>query len=636
MRPMIYISILMWLLALTSVGQSPADSLKQLLPTISSDTNKVWMLRDIAYYSLSDYPDSAIFYSNRGATLARTLGFARGEIRNLYQMALAYERKEHFDSALQVFQKTINLAEKSKEGKAKMDMLNAMGVALYYSGNLTEAVKYYSLAYSAADSLGFEDQKGYSLNNMGVIYRTQGRFEKAIEVYRKSLKLKEVQSDSAGVVNSLYNIGLAQSFMERFEESLETLLRARTLAKLLEGRDADVANIDVGIGIAYYNQGQRELARKHLESGLNSLGAKEPYTRAAGLSYLGILEVDDGLHEQGMQKIEDAYQYAKKSGRLELQLQVNRERALAAEKLPDFALAAQSWKAYSLLADSLRSRDIRSLREEMQARFELKEKEITIAGQQWQIEQELNRNRRMLIATLAFLLLAVASAVLAVMLRRRAVQLKHAVAAKEIALEENELLLKEMHHRTKNNLQLLHSVFNLHRRGTDNKDAREVLQAGSESVEAIGLLHHHLYRSGDFRKVSLKPYLMELTAYFKSAFSLEDRGIDLQLNCPELEVDIDVAIPLGVVINELATNSLKYAFNGVKGGCISLSVHYRNRKVKVSVADNGRGSAEVETRNGTGNKLVELFGKKLNATLQRKSDEKGTLVDLEFELPEKS
>lgn len=636
MRPKIYIFILMWLPALTSVSQSPADSLKLLLPITKSDSNKVWMLRDIAYYSLPESPDSAIYYGRRGAEFARTLGFAKGEIRNLYQVALAYEHKEDIDSALKIYRQTIRKADLAGEGKAKVDMLNAMGVAHYYSGNLSEAVKQYSLAYSAADSLGFEDQKGYSLNNMGVIYRTQGRFEKAIEVYRKSLKLKEVQSDSAGVVNSLYNIGLAQSFMERFEESLETLLRARTLAKFLEGRDADVANIDVGIGIAYYNQGQRELARKHLVSGLNSLGAEEPYTRAAGLSYLGILEVDDGLHEQGMQKIEESYNYAKKAGRLELLLQISRERAIVAEKLSDFPLASESWKAYSLLADSLRSRDIRSLREEMQARFELKEKELTIASQQWQIEQELSRYRRILIAALAFLILAVASAALAVLLRRRAVQLNHAVAAKEKALDDNELLLKEMHHRTKNNLQLLHSVFNLHRRGTDNKDAREVLQAGSESVEAIGLLHHHLYRSGDFRKVSLKPYLMELTAYFKSAFSLEERGIDLQLTCPDLEVDVDVAIPLGVVINELATNSLKYAFESVKRGCISLGVYYRDGKVKVALADNGGGSVGNETRNGTGNRLVELFGKKLNATLHRKSDEKGTLVELEFELPEKT
>lgn len=594
------------------------------------------MLRDIAYYSQAEHPDSAIIYGRRGAVLARALGFTNGEIRNLYQVALAFENKEMPDSALLIYHRTIQLADQSGEGKTKVDMLNAIGVAYYYSGNLTEAVKYYSKAYSAADSLGLSDQQGYIINNMGVIYRTQGRYEKALEVYRKSLQIKESVGDVAGVLNSLYNIGLAHSQLGQYEESLEALLEARSISDKIGNKEVDIANIAVGIGVAYYNMGHKDSARYYLRSGLSSLGSEQPFVRAAGLSYLGAMDVDDGFHEEGMQKINEAYEYAKKSGRLELLLQVNRERALAAEKLPDYPLATESWKAYCLLADSLRSRDIRSLREEMQARFELKEKEITIAGQQWQIEQELSRNRRIGIAAMAFLILALASAVLAVLLRRRAVQLKHAVAAKEKALEDNELLLKEMHHRTKNNLQLLHSVFNLHRRGTDNKDAREVLQAGSESVEAIGLLHHHLYRSGDFRKVSLKPYLKELTAYFKSAFSLEERGIDIQLTCADLEVDIDVAIPLGVVINELSTNSLKYAFDGVKRGCISLSVSYRDGKVKVALADNGRGSAGVETRNGSGKKLVELFGKKLNATLHRKSDEKGTLVELEFELPEKS
>ena len=105
-----------------------------------------------------------------------------------------------------------------------MDMLNAMGVALYYSGNFTEAVKYYSMAYAAADSLGLSDQQGYMLNNIGVIYRLQGRYERALEIYQKSLRLKKALGDSAGIVNSLYNIGLAYSFMERFEQSLETFV----------------------------------------------------------------------------------------------------------------------------------------------------------------------------------------------------------------------------------------------------------------------------------------------------------------------------------------------------------------------------------------------------------------------------
>jgi two-component sensor histidine kinase len=183
---------------------------------------------------------------------------------------------------------------------------------------------------------------------------------------------------------------------------------------------------------------------------------------------------------------------------------------------------------------------------------------------------------------------------------------------------------------------LLHSVFNLHRRGTDNKDARDVLQAGSESVETIGLLHHHLYRTGDFRKVNFCPYLIELVEYFKNAFSLEERGIEFQLECPNLEMDIDVAIPLGIVINELSTNSLKYAFENKEKARIALSVRAHNGRLQIVLADNGCGSTNGEPRNGTGGRLVELFGRKLGATLTRTSDENGTFVKLEFELPEKS
>ncbi|TVR37525.1 MAG: tetratricopeptide repeat protein [Cryomorphaceae bacterium] len=614
-------------------GQGKADSLKNRLSVSRSDTNKVWLLRDIAYYSLSEYPDSSVYFGMRGATLARSLGFTRGEIRNLYQVALGYERQELADSAVQIYKRAIHLAEASQDGKAKVDMLSSLGVSFYYSGNFPDAVRYYSQAYTAADSLGYFDQQGYILNNMGVIYRMQGQYEKALEVYTKSLRLKEQHGDRGGVVNSLYNIGLAYSFLEQFERSLEALLRAREEAKLLEGTELDLANIDVGIGVAYYNLGHLKEARTFLESGLMDLGEKESYTRAAGLGYLGALDVEDGFHQSGFAKIDEAYRYAKKANRLELLLQISRERALAADKAGNEALAASSWRAYSSLADSLRSRDLRQLREEMQARFELKDKEMTIVGQQWKIEHELSRNRRMLAAALVFLLFALVCGVLAVMLRKRATQLKLAVAAKDKALSDNELLIREMHHRTKNNLQLLRSVFNLHRRGTQNEDARNVLQSGSESVEAIGLLHHHLYRQGDFRKVDICAYLDELVNYFKRAFSLQERGIDFQLVCPELKLDIDVAIPLGIVINELSTNALKYAFQDDSSGRILLQINQEGNHLNLILSDNGRGFGHESSENGTGSKLVELFSKKLGANLSRTSDENGTLVRLEFELP---
>ncbi len=623
------------LAAVEAIAVNPADSLKLLLPLSKSDTDKVWLLRDIAYYMRPDHPDSALHYSRRGAALARTLNFPEGEVRNLYQAALAFERKEQADSAFATYRRAVEISERSGAGKALTDMLNALGSARYYAGDLTEAVRCYSRAFAAADSLNLYEAKSYALNNMGVVYRLQGRYDEALKVYRKSLEIKEARGDTAGAVNALYNMGLALSFGERHEESLEALSRARELADFRQNREDDIANIEVGIGVACYNLGMFDRARGHLITGLEGLDHADPHTHAAGLACLGALNVREGRRETGMKQIEEAYAYAKKSGRLELLLQIAGERASAAEAIGDHALEAESRRVYSLLADSLRSRDMRRLREELQARFELKEKEITIAGQQWQIERELLRNRRMLTTAILFLLLAIGCGVMAFLLKRRAVQLNLAVAEKEKALEENELLLREMHHRTKNNLQLLHSVFNLHRRATENEDAREVLKAGKESVEAIGLLHRHLYRSGDFRRVNMRPFLVDLVAFFTSAFSLEERGIDFRLSCPDLEVDIDVAVPLGIVINELSTNALKYAFDAANDPRIELKITTRDKRLSICLSDNGDGGAGETRTLGTGSRLVDLFGKKLGAEITRRADESGTLVQMEFEIPEK-
>lgn len=621
------------LAAVEAIAVNPADSLKLLLPLSKSDTDKVWLLRDIAYYMRPDHPDSALHYSRRGAALARTLNFPEGEVRNLYQAALAFERKEQADSAFATYRRAVEIAERSGAGKALTDMLNALGSARYYAGDLTEAVRCYSRAFSAADSLNLYEAKSYALNNMGVIYRLQGRYDEALKVYRKSLEIKEARGDTAGAVNALYNMGLALSFGERHEESLEALSRARELADFRQNREDDIANIEVGIGVACYNLGMFDRAREHLITGLDGLDRADPHSHAAGLACLGALNVREGRRETGMKQIEEAYAYAKKSGRLELLLQIAGERASAAEAIGDHALEAESRRVYSLLADSLRSRDMRRLREELQARFELKEKEITIAGQHLRIERELLRNRRMLFAAAVLLLLAVGCGVLAYLLRQRAAQLKAAVTEKEKALENNELLLAEMHHRTKNNLQLLHSVFNLHRRATENEGAREVLKAGGESVEAIGLLHHHLYRSNDFRKVSMKPYLGDLVTFFGTAFKLEERGIKFNLICTDFEVDIEVAVPLGIIINELCSNALKHAFRGTPAPEITLETVLSGRLIRVKVSDNGSGRDAADRPVGTGSRLIDLFGKKLGAKISRDSDSSGTVTELIFEMP---
>src|SRR5690554_4779010 len=189
-----------------------------------------------------------------------------------------------------------------------------------------------------------------------------------------------------------------------------------------------------------------------------------------------------------------------------------------------------------------------------------------------------------------------------------------------------------MHHRTKNNLQLLSSILSLHSRSIDNPIAQKALQSSRDSVGAIGLLHHQLYKTNDFRKVHFKPYVIELCDYFKKAFSLEDRQISLCCNCEEFSVDIDKAIPLGLIMNEMVTNAIKHAFEGGEPGEISLNVTSQLGKITIEVEDNGVGiPSESESTTGTGRKLIKIFSDKFKADFDYINKDKGTLA--RFSIP---
>jgi two-component sensor histidine kinase len=624
-------TILLGVLSTFMLQSQEIERLKHELTYAKSDTSKVWQYRDLAYYYQSQNSDSAIHFAYRGYDLAKFLQFPSGQIWCLYQVGRAYEIKDKLDSTFAIYNRALHIAKKHDDSLSRAKLLNAIGVTHYFSGNLHDALIYYSRGFSLSDSLAYKEGIAYALNNMAVIYRLQRRYEKALEIYDKSLEIKIAEKDTVGIINSLYNKGLALSYLNRHEESLSTFTESKFLSEKYQETDANIANIEIGIGVAHFNLGNIAEAKNHLKNGIQ-FSEKITPERVSAMAYLGSIDVQEGRTAEGLKLIEDAYELTVSSGRQELLRTVLKERALASEAANNYNLASESWKAYSIISDSLNQESSRWAMEEMQARFELKDKETTISLQQLQLEKEANQKRWYLISGifLALVLLVIILFLRKILNQRK--QLTLEVAKKEEALKENELLLQEMHHRTKNNLQLLNSILSLHSRNIDNPVAQKALQSSRDSVGAIGLLHHQLYKTKDLKKVNFQPYVNELCDYFRKAFSLEERKISLSCNCEDFSVDIEKAIPLGLIMNEMITNAIKHAFEGENSGAIQLNVKTEIGKIIIEVEDNGVGiKAATESSTGTGRKLIKIFSDKFKADFDYISKDKGTLA--RFSIP---
>ena len=197
----------------------------------------------------------------------------------------------------------------------------------------------------------------------------------------------------------------------------------------------------------------------------------------------------------------------------------------------------------------------------------------------------------------------------------------------EIAVknEENETLLKEIHHRVKNNLEVVSSLLELQSDTLEGGGALDAMRAGQSRVASMGLLHQKLYQGRDLATVNMRDYLGELTESITATYDI-DEGIQIAIDVPpDLDLDVDRAVPVGLIVNELVTNSLKYAFpHGVPSGgvltdtdaLIRVRMVEREQAIHLSVEDNGAGKiAGVTKGTGFGTRLVQLLTKQLEGHL---------------------
>jgi two-component sensor histidine kinase len=257
---------------------------------------------------------------------------------------------------------------------------------------------------------------------------------------------------------------------------------------------------------------------------------------------------------------------------------------------------------------------------ELQTKYETAQRDTKIALQSEQLKEERTR----LWAVLAVLGIAIVGGALLFRLTR--------ILRKRN--EEKEFLIKEIHHRVKNNLQVLSSLLYLQSRHIKDNAALDAVREGQNRVEAIGLIHQKLYMGDNLSAVEMQDYLYNLGDTLLDAFGLDDDRVKINYQVEPLLLDVDTAIPLGLIINELVTNSLKYAFPADRHGTVDIALWKNGAgKLCLKVADDGVGKAGApEPKNSTsfGTNLVNILSKKLKGTPQVLAAE-GYATLIEFE-----
>ncbi len=170
--------------------------------------------------------------------------------------------------------------------------------------------------------------------------------------------------------------------------------------------------------------------------------------------------------------------------------------------------------------------------------------------------------------------------------------------------DENELLLGEVHHRVKNNLQMIGSLLNMQKRRLTDEQSKEVIKITQARVRSIGLIHEHLYQHNDFSKTNLHDYIHDLVAFLVESEQFETKP-RVNLEIDQLWADIDTSIPIGLVLNELITNSIKYAFSTTKSPELRISLKDKSDNAELEVSDNGKSNPNGDYTDGFGWTIIK-------------------------------
>ena len=204
---------------------------------------------------------------------------------------------------------------------------------------------------------------------------------------------------------------------------------------------------------------------------------------------------------------------------------------------------------------------------------------------------------------------------------------------------ENELLLKEIHHRVKNNLEVVSSLLALQSAQIDDPSVQSAMLASQNRVHSMGIIHQKLYQGENLAAIEMRDYFINLSDNILDSFNAEGH-IKVECNMPKLVLDVDTAVSIGLITNELLTNSLKYAFNEKENGAINISLTEQDTTANsegvylLKISDDGIGKPFNEAAKGTGfgTQLVNLLTKQLDGKLTYEINN-GTIVTLIFKKP---
>jgi len=542
-------------------------------------------------------PDSAIVLFNMSKIWSERLNDSSSYVRSLTFIALTHQIKGDYEKAIKLSYTALDTAKLYNNKKEEGTILNNIGAIYFETNDYSSSEKYYNEALKIMQELKDTVWISKIYGNFAGVYFMKQDYETCINYLDKSLQFALQTNRLESVGGAISNKAMVYSAIGKKDKAIESYTEGAEILK----KAGDLRGLCMTLN---------QLANFYFENN-NIIKAEKTYNRVINLSenkrfYISIIGAYKGLAKlkKSQNKFEDALTYYTKYA---------------------------SWN--DSLINKQKVESINNLNIKYQTEKKAQQNKILLAENKLKTSKiEQSKTERVFYILGIILIIIIAILILFQLISKRKTN-KILVDKNNIinkSLKERETLVKEVHHRVKNNLQVISSMLNIQANSiTDDNTKKQLLESRSK-VQAMSLVHQKLYLTNNISEVNVKEYLSSLISDLEFSFENDETEIEITINIDEIKLHIDKAISIGLIVNELVTNIFKYAFVGKSEGKINVYLTNNDGSYTLIISDNGKGfKTEEINQNSFGTRLIVSLAKSINAEINYKIN-KGTQVTIKF------
>lgn len=545
-----------------------------------NDSNAVKaIIAKLGVFQDNDQVDSIWFYENKSMEISKKINYEPGIAHAHTSFGVIYRIRGDYPKALENFLKALAIYEKRNDQRAILVQYSGLAAVYYFQADFKKAENYYLKAIELSRKLGTKEVESNNLCNLAGLYNDRKQYREAEKCLTTALKIDQEMDNQMGIVHELADLGHLYSSMEDYEKAISLSEQAIALSEKIGYPDVMPAAYKM-LGSSYSNLNKTKEAEKY---------------------YLKALKMLETVNDRSEK------------------MQIEDHLAVLYTKTHEVDKAFEHYRKYIQYKDSMYNETNTRKMVAAEMNYDFEKKKTQMQFEHEKVVYQLESDNKFHKQWRWFFIIVIALAVILLFFVKRAYDNKKRLAVLlEAEDQRKDVLLQEVHHRINNNLQIISSLLTLQANNAEDEKLSEYLIQSQNRIQSLSALHELLYDTNSPLEINMKDYLSRVLDFHQELLNTLPGNILISADIDEVKFPTKLAVPLALIVNELVTNSIKYAFTGLPEGLIKITLgkNEGQNTWHLTIADNGKGlPLETEKRRGSlGLNLVTIMTKQIGGT----------------------